>query len=1453
MMWDTRPARSTTPIPMPVPVPSSSLAVPTHGRPLSASAPASPGWDIIRGTSPMPMPAPPASYTNSDAASTYSYTRTPRGAGFIATSHHHSHSHSHSKMHKPKPPVMVIAQQQPRPSHAHRPQSVPVQAAHAHAKPSRPARIPAPLPSPHPHWQYSKCTGRKKALCIGINYAGQPHALRGCVNDSKHCYSFLVRQCGYKPENIVVLTDDSPHQRSLPTRRNIIDAMHWLVKDARPHDSLFFHYSGHGSQTRDTNGDEIDGYDETIFPLDYQRAGHIEMHDIMVKPLPTGCRLTALFDCCHSGSSLDLPYVYDSGGRLKGSQVSNRARARKATSADVISFSGCKDGQTSADTFIDGLAVGAASHAFIKTLDAQPHQSYQELLRNVRKILNPKFKQRPQLSSSHPISWLGFSASRSTLQLATVDAAVMDDAASSPSASTTNTHSNPNLIPVDPALMEIPIDPELLREDTEAAQPEPTPEPSSPEEAPVFTQYSQAPHGVPFQPEPEYPPMEIDPEAPLPDVEPVPASPSPKPRNRKGKQCNLCHNPIRAVKSSSERIARCHVCPTVVHFECLNVAPRVWRMISTYEWLCIECKKCEICHQKGDDASILFCDSCDRGWHTTCLDPPMEKPPEGEWLCRLCPNVDLNEQEEYTGPSRKRKGKARAVSREDEDFGELDNGELVTASTSRSKARSRPIKKRPNDGQGTPSRAPKRIRREPPTPSASVSVRPRAPRRRNPDDYEDEEEEQRRQHAPPRGLFDEILTAEERDTAKTIVSDVDKQKFDRSRALADSKLKPRVVQDHPSETPEAGPSSRPLRSAFAAPAIPSPSASPAPSSTPGVRHPPESGTPALRITNIRFGEYDIETWYNAPFPEEYSNIPDGRLWICEFCLKYMKSRFGATRHRMKCKCRNPPGDEIYRDGVVSIFEVDGRKNKIYCQNLCLLSKMFLDHKSLFYDVEPFLFYVITEVDDLGARFVGYFSKEKRSPKDYNVSCIMTLPVRQRQGWGNLLIDFSYLLSKKEHRLGSPEKPLSGLGALGYKNYWLLAVMRYLATAPEHPRLEDICLATSMTMEDVHATLLLQDMITVQDVAPPRAKPTPGQSIKYPKGRKNGVARRHLQRVQTTERANDAEPGPFVPPTQYEIHWDRDAVAEYLRNWEAKKYLHLRSEKLQWSPYVLTSTNKTEAFSAADTNSLLTTERLATKRANGLINGDNMFNGLPISSSIPPTPSGAATAPSASFLGDSKSDKEEEEQVEKDRELAMKLADTPRTLRSRATASVPVTPTPTPRRSRGRPPGSGRKLNMLAAAAAEAKEQERGKQQEEDEDSGNVRQLRSREPAQHAAVATRVSPRKRSKLVESSPELEMEPEVVAERPPSTPPPPTASSNRSPSPATDPSSCAQDSMPEGMEADAAVLVVCQDESNRTAPVKTLIDEVEMEDVGPGGAMATIAAAWNRRQSQDEEDKD
>ena len=86
--------------------------------------------------------------------------------------------------------------------------------------------------------------------------------------------------------------------------------------------------------------------------------------------------------------------------------------------------------------------------------------------------------------------------------------------------------------------------------------------------------------------------------------------------------------------------------------------------------------------------------------------------------------------------------------------------------------------------------------------------------------------------------------------------------------------------------------------------------------------------------------------------------------------------------------KHPPGNEIYRKSNISFFEIDGRKNKPYAQNLCLLAKLFLDHKTLYYDTDPFLFYVMCECDDFGFHIVGYFSKEKESSEDYNVACIL---------------------------------------------------------------------------------------------------------------------------------------------------------------------------------------------------------------------------------------------------------------------------------------------------------------------------------------------------------------------------------------------------------------------------------------------------------------------------------
>lgn len=104
----------------------------------------------------------------------------------------------------------------------------------------------------------------------------------------------------------------------------------------------------------------------------------------------------------------------------------------------------------------------------------------------------------------------------------------------------------------------------------------------------------------------------------------------------------------------------------------------------------------------------------------------------------------------------------------------------------------------------------------------------------------------------------------------------------------------------------------------------------------------EEITKVKNIRAIQLGKYQVDTWYFSPYPEEYCR--EEKLYICEFCLKYMKKPRTLERHQVKCDSRHPPGEEIYRDGSISVFEVDGKKNKIYCQNLCLLAKLFLDHK-----------------------------------------------------------------------------------------------------------------------------------------------------------------------------------------------------------------------------------------------------------------------------------------------------------------------------------------------------------------------------------------------------------------------------------------------------------------------------------------------------------------------------
>ncbi|MCJ1484669.1 Histone acetyltransferase, partial [Schaereria dolodes] len=228
------------------------------------------------------------------------------------------------------------------------------------------------------------------------------------------------------------------------------------------------------------------------------------------------------------------------------------------------------------------------------------------------------------------------------------------------------------------------------------------------------------------------------------------------------------------------------------------------------------------------------------------------------------------------------------------------------------------------------------------------------------------------------------------------------------------------------------------------------------------------------LSRVQMGAHEMEPWYFSPYPISFTE--EEMVYICEMCLSYFGRQRPFERHRTKCLLCHPPGNEIYRDDHFSFFEVDGRRQRTWCRNLCLLSKLFLDHKTLYYDVDPFLFYCMTTRDEHGCHLVGYFSKEKESAEGYNVACILTLPQYQRKGFGKLLIAFSYELSKREGKLGSPEKPLSDLGLLGYRAYWQDTLVEILMEGKGEVSVEDLGTLSAMTTNDVLHTLQNLNML-----------------------------------------------------------------------------------------------------------------------------------------------------------------------------------------------------------------------------------------------------------------------------------------------------------------------------------------------------------------------------------------
>ncbi|KAF8866359.1 acyl-CoA N-acyltransferase, partial [Acephala macrosclerotiorum] len=288
------------------------------------------------------------------------------------------------------------------------------------------------------------------------------------------------------------------------------------------------------------------------------------------------------------------------------------------------------------------------------------------------------------------------------------------------------------------------------------------------------------------------------------------------------------------------------------------------------------------------------------------------------------------------------------------------------------------------------------------------------------------------------------------------------------------------------------------------------------------------------IGDVCLGDTRFATWYPSWYPKEILGektlqlAEDGKsmgivvpvLYICPMCFAYSKDGEEWKQHRKGCEKKNHiPGQEIYvknrgkgkaepyREGQWAIWEVDGAVDKTFCQKLSLFAKLFLDNKSVFFDVTTFKYflYVHTFISKANLpsgrkvgdkQIIGFFSKEKMSWDNNNLACILIFPPWQRKGLGANLMGISYSIARREQIMGGPEKPISEMGRKGYRRYWGTEISRYLINQYEEyckqPKkfklamhISDISKATWIAPDDVLNTM--REMKVVEKYDPPKTK------------------------------------------------------------------------------------------------------------------------------------------------------------------------------------------------------------------------------------------------------------------------------------------------------------------------------------------------------------------------------
>ena len=248
----------------------------------------------------------------------------------------------------------------------------------------------------------------QRALIIGITYQGDK-ILDGCQNDVSLIVTRLKKN-GLRDADIIVASDNPSehlrHRSFIPTRTNIINMFKDLFRPGA--ERLYFHFSGHGTIQFDPTGKESSGYDDCVVPVDWETTSMITddelRHVIDLHRLHTQS-LFMTFDCCHSGTIMDLPYNFSTHMTGQTAKVVTEHQYRM-TPGNCIVISACRDNEVSEDTG-KRVARGALTtiidtwmlHFNKKSVTAREFMEY-----ICQHMLSLGFNQHPCLSFGRPFN-----------------------------------------------------------------------------------------------------------------------------------------------------------------------------------------------------------------------------------------------------------------------------------------------------------------------------------------------------------------------------------------------------------------------------------------------------------------------------------------------------------------------------------------------------------------------------------------------------------------------------------------------------------------------------------------------------------------------------------------------------------------------------------------------------------------------------------------------------------------------------------------------------------------------------------------------------------------------------------------------------------------------------------------------------------------------------------------